>query len=105
MYEGNILNLGSIAPARDPFSGAEGMHVLSWGELVARLGAARDFRRIIVGDHVYRGSFDYASACHIAALGGGKPGINPFALTNRKATESISLSVMSDTNTCDRGRQ
>jgi hypothetical protein len=106
MFEGKIVRAGQdLAAAEDAF-GEEGLRSLSWEEIVVRLGTARDFRdlmerRLDAGE----ASFNPSSARHLAGHGDGKPGINPFALTNRKMAECNDFGVASDAATDDRGRQ
>ncbi len=106
MYEGNILSSAAESGERDAASGADGLRLLSWDELVARLGAARDFRRFS-GMRIASGagSFDCTSARHLVAQGEGKPGINPFALANGKIAHGIGLVDIGDDMSGDRGRQ
>ena len=106
MYEGNILNLGTVAPLRDTDIGADGLHALSWAELVARLGAARDYHRFANdAERFNQGSFHCASAYYIASFGQEKPGINPFALADHKVVKCIGSDTPQTELTGDRGRQ
>lgn len=106
MYEGNILNLGTVAPLQEAELGIASMHVLSWTELVARLGAARDYHRHVSdGDRTDHGSFHCVSARHISAFGQQKPGINPFALADHKAVAGMYTNMSPAELTGDRGRQ
>ena len=106
MYEGNILRAGQQAELGDGLAGEEGLRALSWDEVVARLGAARDFRRLMDRrPQAGEGSFNPALASHLAALGDGQPGINPFALTNRKMANRIEFVVTREAASDDRGRQ
>ena len=106
MYEGNILKAGPGLADAGGASGEESLRALSWGELVARLGAARDFRSLMERQlHAGEGSFNAASARHLAGLDEEKPGINPFALTNRKMATRIEFEVTGEAGTDDRGRQ
>jgi hypothetical protein len=106
MFEGKIVRAGQeLAPAEDAF-GEERLRSLSWEEIVVRLGAARDFRRLMERQlNAGGGSFNADSARHLAAHGDVKPGINPFALTNRKMAKCIDFGVASDAAADDRGRQ
>jgi len=105
MFEGRILPAGyALAESEDPF-GSESLRPLAWEEIMARLGAAREFRRLMQAAAANRGgSFDRASARHLAAFGEGQRGINPFALTNRKMGQSNEDAVSSEMKTGDRGR-
>lgn len=106
MFEGNILNLGMVASLPEAEVGAASLHVLSWPELVARLGAARDYHRhLTVNDHIDRGSFHFASARYIAAFSQRKPGINPFALADHKSVVGMVADMSPIEWTGDRGRQ
>jgi len=106
MYEGNILNLGTVAPLHEAKLGIGSLQVLSWTELVARLGAARDYRRHMRDcDPIDQGSFHFVSARHISAFGQQKPGINPFALADHKAAAGMYPNMSPTEWTGDRGRQ
>jgi hypothetical protein len=105
MFEGKILQPGHALPGAESEFGADGLRVLQWEELVARFGAARELRRVMQQAAGAReGSFDLGSARHLATLGEGQRGINPFALTNRKMGQSMEATVNSETLTGDRGR-
>jgi hypothetical protein len=106
MYEGNIVHAGQQPEPADAISGEEGLRALSWDEVVARLDAARDFRRLMEERPQSGGaSFNAISARHLAALGDAQPGINPFALTNRKMANRIEFVVTRAAAIDDRGRQ
>ena len=107
MFEGKILQPGLLDGAADGAAAGENLRALSWGELSARLGAARDFRRLVAnGAGVGAASFDPSCARHLAllgpALGDGKPGINPIDLSDGKMTTSMGL-VTTDLASEDRG--
>jgi hypothetical protein len=106
MFEGKILQPGLQDEAVDGADAGETLRPLNWHELSARLCAARDFRRI-VGGGAGAASFNPSSARHLAllgtALGDGKPGINPFDLSDGKMTTSMGLAT-SETASEDRGR-
>ncbi|MBO9498802.1 MAG: hypothetical protein J7496_13045 [Novosphingobium sp.] len=105
MYETNIVHPDGGIVAREAACDAEGLRPLHWAELVARLGAARDFRRVMGGRLLAGGSsFNLASARHLAGLGEGKPGINPFALANGKIADAKDFAEMSENSAGDRGR-
>ena len=105
MFEGKILQPGHALSGAEGEFGADGLRPLAWDELVARFGAAREFRRVIrQAANAREGSFDLGSARHLASLGEGQRGSNPFALTNRKMAQSMDASVSSETKTGDRGR-
>jgi hypothetical protein len=106
MFEGNIVRTGREPASAEGTSGEEMLRALSWEEIIARLGAARDFRSLMERQRdAGGGSFNASSARLLAALGEGQPGINPFALTNRKMTKCNDFGVTSDAATDDRGRQ
>ena len=76
------------------------------GQLVARFGAARDFRRMMDGRLLTgSASFNLASARYLAGRGEGKPGINPFALGNRKIADGMHFPDTGNGIPGDRGRQ
>jgi hypothetical protein len=104
MFEGKILQAGAALSGSESEFGADGLRPLGWDELVARFGAAREFRRVMLeAVRTREGSFDHGSARHLATLGEGQRGINPFALTNRKMAQSKE-ELVSETKTGDRGR-
>ena len=105
MFEGKIVRAGQeLAPAEDAF-GEERLRSLSWEEIVVRLGAARDFRRLMERQlNAGGGSFNADSARHLAAHGDVKPGINPFALSDRKIATCMDF-ASSEAARGDRGRQ
>ena len=108
MYESSILNRGPALPLCESAAGKDSLRALTWGELVARLGAGRDFGRIMATRHqAGEGSFDRFSARHLAGIeadiGDGQQAINPFALGNRKAGQGKKSGVTKNTTTGDRG--
>ena len=106
MYETNFTRAAAEAGFHDAAFGADGLRSLSWAELVARLGAARDFRRVM-GDRLVAGgaSFNLASARNLAGRDEGKPGINPFALANGKIADGMGLADTGDAMPGDRGME
>lgn len=105
MYEGIIVRTGG-AVARESDFGANGLRILSWGEVTARLEAARDLRRMMAARHdIGAGSFNLASARHLAAQGDGKPAVNPIALANGKIACGIVDAETGDVLSGDRGRE
>jgi hypothetical protein len=106
MYETNIVQSGAHSRGQEPAYDAEGLRPVSWGELVARLGAARDFRRVMGGRLLAGGaSFNLASARHLAGRGDGKPDVNPIALANGKIAGGMGLPAAGDDIPDDRGRE
>ena len=107
MYQGTIQQAGDAEAAAEP--AGEGLRALSWAELSARLSVAHDFRRLM-GPEGQHGacSFNPSSARHIAALGAalgeGKPGINPIALNDGKMTDSMDFATH-DAARDDRGSE
>jgi hypothetical protein len=68
MFEGKILQ-SDLEGAIDGAAGGDGLRTLNWSELYARLGAARDFRRIVgngAGDGA--ASFNHSSARNLALI-------------------------------------
>ena len=105
MYETNIVRPGAGIGGQEAAFDAEGLRPLGWSELVARLGAARDFRRVMGGRLLAGGSsFNLASARHLAGRGEGKPGINPFALANGKIADGIHFPELGDGTAGGRGK-
>ena len=111
MYEGKILQTGHGEGQGDDTG--DGLSALSWAEISARLAAAHDFRRLMGrGGQDGACSFNPASARHIAelgaalgpALGEGKPGIHPIALSDGKMTDSMDFATHDDAKD-DRGSE
>ena len=94
MFEGKPPRTADALPLEEPQHG-ESLRPLSWGDLVARLSAAREVRAS------YRGagaaadaSFDAGSARRIAAHHNGKHGINLDDLSNGKGPEGIAKATV-----------
>ena len=105
MFEGSILHAGLDSVGQDNALDADGLRELGWSELVARLSAARDYRRLMnTAPDRAEGSFDSASARQMQSFGDGQRGINPFALTNIKLGTAINGASSETMNTGDRGR-
>lgn len=106
MFEGTIIRTGGVVPAREGESGTDGLRALSWGEVAARLQAARDLRRMMAVRHATGfGSFNLASARHLAAQGDGKPPVNPIALANGKIACAMDVAIFGNVLSGDRGRE
>lgn len=89
MYEGNILNLGSIASWDDVAPGTDQLQTMSWNELILRLQAARDLRYVLDEKSPgTKGSFNHSSARRLSASADRQRRINPFALTVGKPGEA-----------------
>ena len=88
MFEGKPPVVQSLAGAGN--LATEGLRALTWSDLVARLGAARDLRRELgVSDIGGDASFDAFSAQHIALItdredAADKRTVNPDDLGNGK---------------------
>jgi len=105
MFEGKILQPGLQPANAESEFGADGLRQLGWGELVARFGAAREFRKIMqVHALVGQGSFDQSSATHLASHGHGQRGINSFALSEFKSGQVKESSAGIVAAAGDRGR-
>lgn len=83
-------------PARRDESGRGGdaLRAIDWGELNARLGAARDLRQLLRRDaqsniEPNAASFGDAAARYFAALERGERPVNPDDLEARKASHGI----------------
>ena len=94
MFEGKPPRTADALPLEEPQHG-ESLRPLSWGDLIARLSAAREVRAS------YRGagaaadaSFDAGSARRIAAHHNGKHGINLDDLSNGKGPEGIAKAAV-----------
>lgn len=89
MFEGKLPHPPLLRPAKAGDSGDE-LRPVSWTDLVARLGAARDFRATLaLHDGEGDGSFDPDSAQRIAALGEGERDVNFDDLGNGKDDRRI----------------
>ncbi|OYX61037.1 MAG: hypothetical protein B7Y88_15325 [Sphingomonadales bacterium 32-64-17] len=105
MYEATIMQPGDESAAPEGAAGGAELRELSWGDIAARLAAARDFRRLAVAHHPFAcGSFNLASARHLATLGDGKPTVNPIVLANGKCAHGIDFAATSEETHGDRGR-
>src|SRR5687768_3656195 len=90
MFEGKPPRAADALPLEEPREG-ESLRPLSWGDLVARLSAARALRESLEGGAVgSEASFHARSARCIAAHHNGKHGVNLEDLTYGKATEGNS---------------
>lgn len=74
--------------------GGDALRAIDWGELNARLGAARDLRQLLRRDaqsSIERNaaSFGDAAARYFAALERGERAVNPDDLEARKASHGI----------------
>ena len=85
-----------LVGSRDPKSGRGGnaLRAIQWGELTARLNAARDLRRVLRRDAVgsiQSGacSFGDAAATYFGASKNDEHVVNPVALEAPKASQSI----------------
>ena len=86
MFEGKPPRAADALPLEEPQQG-ESLRPLSWGDLVARLSAARDLRASLGGEPaVCDASFDAGSARRIAAHHNGKHAVNLDDLANGKGT-------------------
>jgi len=91
----------SDAASRDRFHdqaaserGGDALRAIDWGELNARLGAARDLRELLRRDaqlniEANDASFGDAAARYFAALESGERPVNPDDLEARKASRGI----------------
>lgn len=79
--------------------------VLNWPDLSVRFTMAREFRQVMHGKRMRDGgSFNLASAQHLAALGNSKHTVNPIALANGKSTDAMDCAVPSNDEIGIRGR-
>ncbi|KPL69023.1 hypothetical protein SZ64_13475 [Erythrobacter sp. SG61-1L] len=105
MYEARIIHSGEEPTPSEVAVGGTQLRELSWGDIAARLAAARDFRRLSAAHNpLAGGSFDLSSARHLAALGEGKPAVNPIVLANGKCADGIDFAATSEETHGDRGR-
>ena len=89
MFEGKPPRTADALPLEEPQHG-ESLRPLSWGDLVARLSAAREVRASYRGaGAAVDASFDAGSARRIAAHHNGKHGINLDDLGNGKTHAAI----------------
>lgn len=79
------------------------MRALAWGELTARIEAARDLRRELRRNHQLGGaSFCDAAAGYFAVFGHGKPDVNPDALSDGNCGLSMILGAQGETASGER---
>lgn len=101
MFEAKITIPGGESPVGD----TEGLNELGWRELSVRFAMAREFRQVLGGKRQGDGgSFNLASARHLAAFWDGNPAVNPIALSNGKITCDNDAAVSRIPVTGDRGK-
>ena len=89
MFEGKPPKAADAHPLQEPLEG-ESLRPLSWGDLVARLSAARAVRESLEGAPAgSEASFHARSARCIAAHHNGKHGVNLDDLANGKGPDGI----------------
>jgi hypothetical protein len=89
MFEGKPPRIADALPLEEPQDG-ESLRPLSWGDLVARLEAARGLRASFMGGTAAAdASFDAGSARCIAAHHNGKHPVNLEDSTYRKGPQGI----------------
>ena len=76
---------------RKPGQGGDALRAMEWGELTARLNAARDLRRVLRRDSrmnidVAASSFGDAAATYFRSIGDSERLVNPVALEASKAS-------------------
>src|SRR5687767_13732708 len=88
MFEGKPPRPADARPLEEQGE-SEALRALTWGDLVARLSAARELRTSLVsaGEDGGDASFDASSARRIAAHHNGKLSINLDYSSNRKSGE------------------
>lgn len=84
MFEGKIPSAESRTPHLDGNEQGGELRPVSWGDLVARLAAARELRSALHEELHSDASFDPDSARRLAARGDCKAGVNPEDLVNGK---------------------
>ena len=94
MFEGKPPRTADALPLEEPQHG-DSLRPLSWGDLVARLSAARDLRASYQGaGETAEGSFDASSARRVAAHHNGKHPVNLDDLSNGKGPEGIAKAAV-----------
>jgi hypothetical protein len=97
MFEGKLPRTADALPLEEPREG-ESLRPLSWGDLVARLSAARALRESLEGGAVRsEASFHAGGARCIAAHHNGKHGVNLEDSSNGKGREGISTPAVQGT--------
>ena len=109
MFERKITAPEGEGSAGAGRSGAAGdgsrVTVLNWPDLSVRFTMAREFRQVMHGKRLRDGgSFNLASAQHLAALGNSKHAVNPIALANGKSADAMDCAVPSNDEIGARGR-
>lgn len=104
MFEGKLPKAPGAQDSAAQSSCSGSLRAMTWGDLRARLEAARDLRMSIAHpDHEVPTSFDAHSARRIAALANGKDAVNPEDLAIGKGADCISDSSDDDATRSDRG--
>ena len=72
-------------PARAEAAAGDALAAIAWPDLVAKLAARRDLRRVLLAGEPGTGaSFNPVAAAMLAGLAGGKRDVNPEALVDGK---------------------
>jgi hypothetical protein len=108
MMEHDIL--GPRSPEGHIARSGEEWRALSWQELVARLSAARDLRRVLAGalpvlPGALPGSFAPVPARRLAAMQDGNHAVNPNDLGNRKACGATIVGIVDERSPASRGKE
>lgn len=79
---------------RVPAGGGDALRAIEWGELTARLNAARDLRRVLrreerLSIETSGASFGDAAATYFQSLGNDERPVNPVVLEASKASHGI----------------
>ena len=86
-----------------PQGDATALRAIGWGELTARINAARDLRQVLRRDNSYFvASFGDAAAGFFSSHEESKRAVNPDALGHRKAIRRMDVDIDGDAATGDR---
>jgi hypothetical protein len=91
MFEAKLPSAPGAQSADGVLADSDSLRELSWGDLRARLEAARDLRLSLAhSDMTDPASFNAPAARHVAALANGKDAVNLSDLADGKAPGAIS---------------
>lgn len=98
MFEGNSISQGFVPQAE-----GTALRAIGWGELTARINAARDLRHVLNRDSAtFVASFGDAAAGFFTEPEDGKEAVNLDALGHRKSTQRMDVDSKGDAATSDR---
>lgn len=98
MFEGKPISAPGF-----PHGDGTALRAIGWGELSARIEAARDLRRVLRSDsNLMAASFADAAAGYFTDLGDRERVVNPDVLEHRKPADGMGSSAQGDEQTSGR---